>query len=118
MDSNPLFQDGDELYRGVVHVEIPEIDNYVEDVWTTLKTAGANSARVNPVFFCGQQALAFVVGQMPQPVFDKADDYGFLSNAGIEMAYGVAKMFRKWPKSGSNLKQLGVVSGFYAATGT
>jgi len=118
MDSNPLFQDGDELYRGVVHVEIPEIDNYVEDVWTTLKTAGANSARVNPVFFCGQQALAFVVGQMPQPVFDKADDYGFLSNAGIEMAYGVAKMFRKWPKSGSNLKQLGVVSGFFAATGT
>ncbi len=118
MDSNPLFQDGDELYRGVVHVEIPEIDNYVEDVWTDLKTAGANSARVNPVFFCGQQALAFIVGQMPQAVFSKEDDYGFIKNAGIEMAYGVGKMFRKWPKSGTALKQLGVVSGFFAATGT
>jgi len=118
MDSNPLFQDGDELYRGVVHVEVPEIDNYVEDVWTTLKTAGANSARVNPVFFCGQQALAFIVGQMPQATTDGTDDYGFYKNAGIEMAYGIAKMFRKWPKSGSDLKQIGCVQGFFAATGT
>lgn len=118
MDSNPLFQDGDELYRGVVHVEVPEIDNYVEDVWTTLKTAGADGARVNPVFFCGQQALAFIVGQMPQATTDGTDDYGFYKNAGIEMAYGVAKMFRKWPKSGTDLKQIGCVTGFFAATGT
>lgn len=118
MDKNPLFQDGDELIGGVIHVEVPEIDDYVEDVWTSLKTAGAESARVNPVFFCGQSALAFLVGQAPRPTERKEDDYGFIKSSGIEMAYGVAKIFRKTPKDGTALKQFGMVTGFFAATGT
>ena len=105
MNSNPLFQDGDELYRGVIHVEVPEIDEFIDDVWTSLLTAGAASARVNPVFFCGQSAMAMAVGQMPKPAFRKEDDYGFIDAAGIEMAYGIGKVFRKWPKSGTKLIQ-------------
>ncbi len=116
MDSNPLFQAGDELYRGVIHVEIPEIDDFVTNTWTTLVTAGAGSIRVNPVFLCGQSAAAFVVGQMPRPTFRKEDDYGFIDAAGIEMAYGIAKCFKKYPKTASVLKQVGMVTGFFAAT--
>lgn len=116
MNSNPLFQDGDELYRGVIHVEIPEIDSYVEENWPTLLTAGAGGIRVNPVFLCGQGALAMLVGQEPRPTFRKEDDYDFIKSAGIELAYGIGKKFRKWPKDGTALKQTGLVTGFFAAS--
>jgi len=32
------------------------------------------------------------------------------------MAYGVAKMFKKHPNTGTNLKQWGVATGFYASS--
>jgi hypothetical protein len=103
MDRNPLFQDGDQIY------------DFVTNVWTTLTTAGASSARVEPVFLCGQQALAMAWGQMPRPTFRKEDDYGFITGTGIEMAYGVSKMFKKHPNSGTKLKQWGVATGFFAS---
>lgn len=118
MDKNPLFQAGDELYRGGIHVEIPEIDEIAAANWTTLTTAGAGSIRVYPVFMCGQAAMAMLVGQRPQPTFDKVDDYGFLKNAGIEMAYGIAKKAKMYPKDTTRHIQTGVVTGFFAASTT
>ena len=52
---------------------------------------------------------------MAKPTFRKEDDYGFVQGTGVEMAYGVAKMFKKHPMTGSALKQWGVVTGFFAA---
>ena len=119
MDKNPLFQGGDELYRGVIHVEVPEIDTYVTDVvGSTLTTGGAGSIRCNPVFLCGQSALVFGVGQMPKPTFREATDYQFIEGAGIEMCYVIAKAFKKWPKTDTELKQIGMVTGFFAANST
>lgn len=115
VDKNPLFQDGDQIYDGVIIREVPEISSFVTNVWTTLKTAGAASARVEPVFLCGQQAAAFAWGQMAKPTFRKEDDYGFVTGAGIEMAYGVSKIFKKHPNTGSDLKQWGVATGFFAS---
>jgi Protein of unknown function (DUF4043) len=112
---NPIFQDGDQIYDGVIVREVPEISSFVTNVWTTLTTAGATSSRVEPVFLCGQQALAFCWGQMAKPTFRKEDDYGFITGTGIEMAYGVAKMFKKHPMTGTALKQWGVATGFYSA---
>lgn len=114
MDNNPLFQDGDELYRGVIAVEVPEIDDFVDNVWTSLATAGASSAQVNPVFFCGRAAAAHLVLQRPKPTFRKEDDYDFIESAGIEMANGFIKLFKKHPKDSAVLKQWGVVTGFFA----
>lgn len=114
MDKNPLFQDGDQIYDGVIVRQVPEISSFVTNVWTSLKTAGAASARVEPVFLCGQQAAAFAWGQMAKPTFRKEDDYGFVTGAGIEMAYGVSKIFKKHPNTGSNLVQWGVATGFFA----
>jgi N4-gp56 family major capsid protein len=114
VSSNPLFQDGDVLYDGVIARQVPEITGMVTDVWTGLTTAGASSLRVEPVFFCGQQAAVFAWGQMAKPTFRKEDDYGFITGAGIEMAYGVSKMFKKHPSSGSKLVQWGVVTGFFS----
>ena len=116
MDKNPLFQDGDQIYDGVIVRQIPEISGFVTSLWTSLLTAGAGgTTRVEPVFLCGQQAAAMCWGRMAKPTFRKEDDYQFLTGTGIEMAYGVVKSYTKHPMTGSNLVQSGVVSGFYAS---
>lgn len=115
MDKNPLFQDGDLLYDGVIIREVPEISSYVDNVWTTLVTAGNSGTRVEPYFLCGQQALVMAWGQMAKPTFRKEDDYGFITGTGVEMAYGVAKMFKEHPQGSGIYKQWAVVSGFVSA---
>lgn len=115
MKNNPLFQDGDQIYDGVIVRQVPEISSFVTNVWTSLVTAGAGAAvRVEPVFLCGQQAATIAYGQMAKPTFRKEDDYGFITGTGIEMAYGVSKIFKKHPSSGSKLVQFGMATGFYA----
>ncbi len=115
VDKNPLFQDGDQIYDGIIIRQVPEISSFVTNVWTSLKTAGAASARVEPVFLCGQQAAAMAWGQMAKPTFRKEDDYGFVTGTGVEMAYGISKIFKKHPMSGSNLVQWGMATGFFAS---
>jgi hypothetical protein len=115
---NPLFQDGDQIYDGVIVRLVPEISLFVSNVWGSPTTgnlllAGGSNTRVEPVFLCGQQAAVIAYGQMAKPTFRKEDDYGFITGTGIEAAYGVGKMFKKHPKSGSILKQWGVATGFF-----
>jgi hypothetical protein len=112
VSSNPVFQDGDLLYRGVIIREVPEIDAYVDDVWTTLKTAGDTASRVAPVFFCGQNALAMPYAKMPVPTTRDTTDYQFIKGVGVKMCYGVGKLFKS--ESGS-LVQRGMVTGFFSA---
>lgn len=116
VSKNPLFQDGDQIYDGVIVREVPEISAFVTNKWTTLLTAGASSARVEPVFLCGQQAAVFAMGQMAKPTFRKEDDYGFIQGTGIEAAYGVSKIFKR-PQAGTKLVQWGVATGFFASAG-
>jgi hypothetical protein len=118
MNDNPIFQDGDLVYDGVIIREIPEIDEFVAQTWTSLLTAGAASVRVNPVFLCGQTALTFAWGQMAKPTFLREDDYQFYTGVGVEMCYGIGKVFKKVPKTGTALKQWGVVTGFFGNTST
>jgi len=115
MDKNPLFQDGDLIFDGIIIRQVPEISGFVTSTWTNLLTAGTTSNRVEPVFLCGQQAAAIVWGRMAKPTFRKEDDYQFLTGVGIEMCYGTVKMYSKHPMTGSNLVQSGVVQGFYAS---
>lgn len=123
MDGNPIFQDGDIVYDGVIVRKVPQIDYFVDNVWKSgtadafnLKTGGATSARVSPVFLCGQNALALPWAAMPTPTFRKEDDYGFIKGAGVKMCYGVSKMFKKHTPS-NYLKQWGMVTGFFASAG-
>ena len=81
--------------------KVPEISSFVTNNWGTYANSGATvlsgsaSGRVEPVYLCGQQAVAIAYGQMARPTFRKEDDYGFVTGTGIEMAYGVSKMFKK-----------------------
>jgi hypothetical protein len=94
MKDNPIFQDGDLVWDGVIVRKVPEISTFVTNNWTALGSASV-SGRVEPVFLCGQQAATVAFGQMAKPTFRKEDDYGFITGTGIEMAYGIAKNFKK-----------------------
>jgi hypothetical protein len=112
---NPLFQDGDQLYDGVIARQVPEISSFVTSIWTSLLTAGASSGRVEPVFLCGQQAATICWGQMARPTERAENDYQFIRGTGIDMAYGISKIWKKHPMTGTALKQWGMVTGFYAS---
>lgn len=98
VESNPIFQDGDLIYDGVIVREIPEIG--------VLPGVGTASADVSPVYLCGAQALGVAWGQEPRSTTDTFD-YGFAKGVGIEEARGVSKMI-------FNDKDHGMVTGFVA----
>jgi hypothetical protein len=112
LNKNPIFQDGDQIYDGVIHREIPEIDTRAPAFYTGKGTA---SADVRPVWLCGQSAMAFAYGQMAKPTQLDNTDYGFNRGVGIETAYGIGKIFKK--TTGGALKEWGICTGFYAANG-
>jgi hypothetical protein len=97
MEKNPIFQDGDLLYDGVIHREIPEIDTYCANtvnpnggaVWNA---AGASSADIRPIFMCGGGAVGIAWGQEPTPRTDMIKDYGFRPGVAIEELLGVKKI--------------------------
>jgi hypothetical protein len=132
--NTPIFQDGDLMYDGVIIRKVPEISTYVSNMSATWLNA-AGSGRCEPAILCGQQAATVAYGQMAKPTFRKEDDYGFITGTGVEMAYGMAKMFKKGTMyipgtttqvssasgntsggaTGANLIQWGTVTGFVNA---
>ena len=118
VDSNPLFQDGDLMYDGVIIREVPEIDNFVTAPWK-LHAAGAGTSRTAPVFLCGQQAVMFAWGKMATPTFRDQTDYQFVRGVGVKMCYGVAKTFRipraNFTSPGTAKVQTGMVTGIFSA---
>jgi N4-gp56 family major capsid protein len=100
VEKNPIFQDGDLVYDGVIIREIPEIP--------VLSGVGASSIDVGQVFFCGAQALGIAWGQEPKMTRKKEDDYDFAAGRGIEECLGVEKLQ-------FNSKDHGLVTGHFAA---
>lgn len=86
VDTNPLFQDGDLLYNGILYREVPEIP--------IIAGAGAGGIDVGPNFLCGAGAVGVAWGQKPQSKLKKEDDYGFFTGLGIEECRGTAKLWR------------------------
>jgi hypothetical protein len=124
--NNPLFQDGDLLYNGVIVREVELISTMAaasaqgavgSPYGWGLIAAGGGGIPVEPFFFCGQQALAWPWGQMPAPTKLDQTDYGFNEGVGIEMAYGIGKMAKAPQATPTLLKQWGMLTGFFAAVG-
>ena len=85
-----------------------------------MKGVGSTGATdVEPVFLCGQAAMAYALGQLPRPTTLEDGDYEFIYGIGIEAQYGCAKV-AKAPLTGSsapssdlgNLVDWGMVTGF------
>jgi hypothetical protein len=70
LDKNPLFQDGDLLFNGLIIREIPEMDVRLPVTYTT---AGSGSIQIAPLWLVGQSAMAWCWGRMPTPTFLKED---------------------------------------------
>lgn len=111
---NPVFTGGSLVWDGVIIKEIPEITT-TYTTSTALATAGASSIPVEPVFLCGQSALAFGVGQMPRVTTKRDTDYDFVNGVGVEAQYGVAKIART-VGGATALKDFGMVTGFFSGT--
>lgn len=109
LDENPLFQDGDLIYGGVIVREIPEMTTRLPTFYTT---AGAGAGQIAPAFLCGQGSMAWAWGRMPRPTFLKEDDYQFYRGVGIEMAYGLKKIAKL---TGANYKEWGTFTIFSSA---
>src|SRR5512139_266969 len=109
VSENPLFQDGDILYDGMVVRQVPEL---LSRIPTLFKTAGTTAIQINVAHLCGQSAAAQFWGQMPRPTQLDQTDYDFNRGVGVEMAYGISKIAKK---TGTALKDWGVFSGFFAS---
>jgi hypothetical protein len=105
---NPLFKDGDIVYNGIIHREVPEIDAIASAGTYSLDGKGNTACDVRPVMLCGQQAVGIAWGQEPTPQTDLTKDYKFRPGVGIEELLGVKKM-------AFNSKQHGMVVGYFAA---
>lgn len=110
--SNPIFTGGAVVYDGVIYLEIPEITQRL-----LLKGVGASTIDVEPVFLCGQGALAYALGQMPRPTQLEDGDYDFITGMGIEAQYGVGKIAKAPLADGASattgaLVDWGMVTGF------
>jgi hypothetical protein len=110
INKNPLFQDGDLLYNGIIIREVPEMSVRLPVFYST---AGSGGVQIAPCFLCGQMAAALVYGRMPMPTFLKEDDYQFFRGAGIKMAYGVGKIVKK--DLAGLLKEWGIATVFVTA---
>lgn len=110
VSSNPLFQDGDLIYEGVIHREVPEIDAWAAA--NGFNTAGAGTAPIRPVFLCGTQSVFLAYAQRPQAGTEKSDIPALnrRMTVGMDEIIGVKK-------AAFNGKQHGVVMGFFGAAG-
>lgn len=117
MDKNPLFQDGDLIWDGVIIREMPEfyMDRQGDGTngETHLVGVGASSIDVGVNFLCGAQALGFVNKQAPLPTKKNEDDYGFVDGTGIELAHGMSKL--RWNNGSGTNKDLGIVTVYASA---
>lgn len=115
---NPIFAGAHLIKDGIIYREIPEIDARYVLGGGPLAGTGATGIDCAPFFMCGQNAYAYVIGQLPKSTQRDETDYQFLRGMGIEMQYGYGKI-AKAPvaQAGAigNLKDYGVVTGFTAA---
>ena len=108
MDKNPVFQDGDLIWDGVMIREIPEIPIMAG------VGAGTTPIDVAPAFLCGCQSAAVAWGRMPEFRKKNEDDYGHFTGVNITEMCGANKIMRKDGISGAQIDN-GMVTGFFAA---
>jgi len=110
MQASKLFEGGDLLWNGAI---VKETDNI--PIYENLGASG--TTEVTPVYLCGAQALAVAYAnrwRSKTEIFDYGDKHGIA----IDGIYGVRKItFGTGASDTDDLKDHGVVTGFYATTG-
>ena len=110
MEASKLFEGGDIMWNGVI---VKETDNI--PIYANIGSGG--TAEVTPVYLCGAQALAVAYAKRWRSLtetFDYGDKYGIA----IDGIYGVRKvLFGSGATNLDDLKDHGVVTGYFATTG-
>ena len=108
--ASKLFDSGDLLWNGCI---VKEIDNV--PIYANIGNGG--TTEVSPVYMLGAQALAFAIARRWQTV---TEDFDYGDKHGVETSqiYGIRKMiFGSGTGDTDDLKDHGVVTGFFATTG-
>lgn len=109
MQASKLFEGGDLLWNGCIVKEIDNVPIYLN--------IGNSSAEVTPVYLLGAQAIAHAICKRPKSVEEKFD-YGDKVGVAVEHIIGIRKMiFGSGTGDTDDLKDHGVVTGFFATTG-
>lgn len=111
MENARLFEGGDIHWNGAIVKEVDDIPIY--------PNIGASSTtEVTPVYLCGAQALGMAEGRRwssRTKEFDYGDKYG----VAIDAIYNVVKLqFGSGTGDRDDLKDHGIVTGFFATTGS
>ena len=111
MQASKLFEGGDIMWNGAI---VKEVDNL--PIYANLGDSA--TTEVTPVYLCGAQALAIAWGRRWKTVTEEFD-YGDKHGVAIDGIYGVRKIiFGSGTGDTDDLKDHGVVTGFFATTGT
>jgi N4-gp56 family major capsid protein len=114
MENNRLFQGGDLLWDGVIIKEIHEMYSVLRTTFTNVGSGGTTN--VGTAFLCGAQAVAAAYARR-WTSFTQEFDYGDKHGVEISAVYGVGKMsFGSGTADQDDLKQHGVVTGYFATT--
>jgi hypothetical protein len=106
-----LFEGGDIHWNGAIVKEVDDVPIYPN-------IGSGGTAEVTPVYLCGAQALGIVFGKRWKTM-TKEFDYGDKYGVATECIMGVRKLiFGTGTSDTSNPKDNGVVTGFFATTGT
>jgi len=111
MQASKLFMGGDLYWNGCI---IKETDNM--PIWADLGNGG--TAEVTPAYLLGAQAIAQATCKDWRTITEEFD-YGDKHGVAVETIIGIRKMmFGTGAADTDDTKDYGVVSGFFATTGT
>lgn len=111
MEASKLFEGGDIMWNGCI---VKETDNI--PIYANIGASG--TTEVTPVYLCGAQALAIAYAKRWKTVTETFD-YGDKEGVAVDGIYGVRKvLFGTGAGDTDDLKDHGVVTGYFATTGT
>jgi N4-gp56 family major capsid protein len=111
MQASKLFEGGDIMWNGVI---VKETDNL--PIYANLGDSA--TTEVTPVYLLGAQALAIAYAKRWKTETETFD-YGDKDGVAVDAIYGVRKiLFGTGSGDTDDLKDHGVVTGFFATTGT
>lgn len=111
VEGSKLFEGGDIFWNGCIVKEVDDIPIYAN-------IGASATTEVTPVYLLGAQALGHALGKRWTSVTEQFD-YGDKHGIAIESIYGVSKLrFGTGTGDTDDAKDHGVVTGFFATTGT
>lgn len=111
MAASKLFEGGDIMWNGCI---VKEVDNM--PIYANVGSGG--TTEVTPVYLCGAQAVGIAYARRFKSIVEKFD-YEDKHGIAIDAIYGVNKLtFGSGAGDTDDLKDHGVVTGYFATTGS